>query len=55
LGEDLHHDKLPDPTVDMIRHLTARVVSLEASMGRMNANEYMAPEDEWVESGGSHI
>ncbi len=55
-GEDLQHNKLPDPTVDMIRHLTARVVSLEASLSRMNANEYSTEvADVWVDVGGSHI
>ncbi|HEX9117946.1 MAG TPA: serine O-acetyltransferase EpsC [Anaerolineae bacterium] len=55
-GEDLHHNQLPDPTVEMIRHLTARVVSLEASLSRMNVNEYSTEAaDAWVDVGGSHI
>src|SRR5512136_2647171 len=36
-GEDLEHNRLPDPTVDLLRHLTARVVSLEATVTRMES------------------
>lgn len=55
--EDLHHDKLPDPTADIIRHLTARVVSLEASMSHLEASNgrFAEPDDVWVDVGGSHI
>ncbi len=55
-AEDLHHDKLPDPTVEMLRHLTARVVSLEATVAHLQADEGALREtaDAWVEIGGSH-
>ncbi len=55
-GEDLEHNKLPDPTVDMLRHLTARVVSLEATVSRMESDAYSTDTaDAWVEVGGSNI
>ncbi len=49
--EDLHHDRLPDPTVDMLRHLTARVVALEASMQRVQLDEDPRQADAWVTVG----
>jgi serine O-acetyltransferase len=55
--EDLHHDRLPDPTADTIRNLTARVVSLEATLNRLEATNgfLVGVDDVWVDAGGSHI
>ncbi len=49
--EDLQHNKLPDPTADMLRHLTARVVSLEATLSRLEASQAQQAEaeDVWVD------
>jgi serine O-acetyltransferase len=53
--EDLHHDQLPDPTVDTLRHLTARIVSLEHTVSELRLEDDPQTADAWVESGGSHI
>jgi serine O-acetyltransferase len=53
--EDLQHDRLPDPTVEMIRHLTARVVALEHTVRELHLEDDRQMADAWVESGGSHI
>ena len=53
--EDLQHDRLPDPNDELLRHLTARVVALEASMSHMHLEDDPRTADAWVESGGSHI
>ena len=52
---DLQHDRLPDPNVDMLRHLTARVVALESSVQHLRLDDDHRTADAWVESGGSHI
>ena len=50
--EDLEHNRLPDPTVEMLRHLTARVVSLEATVSRMDAvGDAQETADAWVGAG----
>jgi serine O-acetyltransferase len=55
-GEDLEHNKLPDPTLDLLRHLTARVVSLEATVTRMESEDYSTESaDAWVDVGGANI
>jgi len=54
-GIDLQHDRLPDPNSDLMRHLTARVVALEASMAHLRLDDDPRTADAWVESGGSHI
>lgn len=54
-GVDLQHDRLPDPNSDLLRHLTARVVALEASMSHLHLEDDRTTADAWVESGGSHI
>jgi serine O-acetyltransferase len=55
-GEDLQHNKLPDPTLDMLRHLTARIVSLEATVQHLSEDSYSTETaDAWVDVGGSHI
>jgi serine O-acetyltransferase len=41
--EDLRHDRLPDPTAETLRHLAARVVSLEATMAQVQGA--LIPED----------
>lgn len=53
--EDLHHDRLPDPTVDTLRHLTSRIVSLERTVSQLQLEDDEQTADAWVESGGSHI
>ena len=56
--EDLQHDRLPDITVEMLRHLTARVVSLEATVNELHLEDDARTADAWVdgaESGGSSI
>ncbi len=54
-GIDLQHDRLPDPNTELFRHLTARVVALEASMAHLRLGDDRSTADAWVESGGSHI
>jgi serine O-acetyltransferase len=53
--EDLHHNQLPDPTVDTLRHLTARIVSLEHTVSELRLEDDLQTAEAWVESGGSHI
>jgi serine O-acetyltransferase len=53
--EDLRHDRLPDPTVEMLRHLTARVVALEHTVRGLHLEDDRQTADFWVESGGSYI
>lgn len=53
--EDLHHDRLPDPTVDTLRHLTARLVSLEQTVKQLRLDDDAQTAEAWVEGGGSHI
>ena len=52
---DLQHDRLPDPRSELLRHLTARVVSLESSFRHLQLEDDRQAADAWVESGGSHI
>jgi serine O-acetyltransferase len=52
---DLQHDRLPDPNSDLLRHLTARVIALEASITHLRLDDDRRTADAWVESGGSHI
>ena len=53
--EDLQHNRLPDITVEMLRHLTARVVALEATVNELHLEDDGHMADAWVDSGGSHI
>jgi serine O-acetyltransferase len=53
--EDLHHDQLPDPTVETLRHLTGRIVSLEHTVSQLRLEDDTLTAEAWVESGGSHI
>jgi serine O-acetyltransferase len=53
--EDLRHNQLPDPTVETLRHLTARIVSLEHTMNQLRLEEDEQTAEAWVESGGSAI
>jgi serine O-acetyltransferase len=53
--EDLQHNRLPDPNAEMLRHLTARVVSLEHSFRQLQLGDDRQVADAWVESGGSYI
>jgi serine O-acetyltransferase len=53
--EDLHHDRLPDPTVDTLRHLTGRIVALEHTVSQLRLEDDSQTAEAWVESGGSHI
>lgn len=52
---DLQHDSLPDPRNEVLRHLTARLVSLENSVRHLRLDDDRQTADAWVESGGSHI
>jgi serine O-acetyltransferase len=53
--EDLRHDRLPDPREETLRHLTARLVSLEHTVRELRLDDDEQMADAWVESGGSHI
>ena len=53
--EDLQHDRLPDPTVETLRHLTGRVVALEHTLHQFHLEDDRQMAEAWVESGGSHI
>jgi serine O-acetyltransferase len=53
--EDLQHNRLPDPNAETLRHLTARVISLEHSLRQFHLDDDHQIADAWVESGGSHI
>ncbi len=53
--EDLRHDRLPDPTVETLRHLTGRVVALEHILRSFHLEDDGQMAEAWVESGGSHI
>ncbi len=53
--EDLQHNRLPDPTAETLRHLTARVLSLEHSYRQLHLEDDRQTADAWVEGGGSHI
>ncbi len=56
--EDLQHDRLPDITAEMLRHLTARVIALEATVNELHLEDDAQTADAWVdtsESWGSSI
>ncbi len=53
--EDLQHNRLPDPNVEALRHLTARVVSLEHAVRQLQLSDDYRLADAWVADGGSHI
>jgi serine O-acetyltransferase len=53
--EDLHHDSLPDPREETLRHLAARLVALEHTVRELQLDDDEQMADAWVESGGSHI
>lgn len=53
--EDLQHNRLPDPNAETLRHLTARVLSLEHTFQQLRLEDDRQMADVWVESGGSHI
>jgi serine O-acetyltransferase len=54
--EDLQHNRLPDPTAETLRHLTARMVALEHTMHQFRLDDDRQTADAWVvDSGGSHI
>jgi len=53
--EDLQHNRLPDPNAETLRHLTARVISLEHAYRQFHLDDDHQIADAWVESGGSHI
>jgi serine O-acetyltransferase len=53
--EDLQHNQLPDPTVETLRHLTARIVSLEHTVNELALEDDAQTAEAWVESGGSAI
>ena len=53
--EDLQHHRLPDPTMDMVRHLATRIVSLEHVMHELHLEDDQEMAEAWVAGGGSHI
>jgi len=53
--EDLQHNRLPDPTMDMLRQLTARVASLEYCLRELGPEEEAHSFVAGVASKGSHI
>jgi serine O-acetyltransferase len=53
--EDLRHNQLPDPTADMLRHLTARIVSLEHTVSQLQLDDDAQTAEAWGENGGSAI
>jgi serine O-acetyltransferase len=53
--EDLAHNRLPDITAEMLRHLTARVVALEATVNELHLEDDLQTADAWVEAGGNDI
>lgn len=56
--EDLQHDRLPDPTMDLLRDLNARVARLEAGLEPPRLDESPPAAEIWVEDlagQGSHI
>ena len=53
--EDLQHDRLPDVTMDILRTLTARVVTLERNLQELSTGDEQHAIDEWTASDGSHI
>jgi serine O-acetyltransferase len=55
LREDLQHNQLPDPTTDTLRHLTARLISLEHTVNQLRLEDDVQTAEAWVESEGSAI
>jgi len=53
--EDLQHDRLPDPTMDMLRNLGARLLAMEHTIHGLHLEDDGQTADAWVASGGSHI
>ncbi len=53
--EDLQHDRLPDPNMDMLRNLAGRVVALEHTIHELHLEDDHQTADAWVAGGGSHI
>jgi len=53
--EDLQHNQLPDPTADTLRHLTARIVTLEHTLNQLRLEDDVQTAEAWVESEGSAI
>ncbi len=54
-SEDLQHDRLPDMTMDMLRTLAARVVSMEHTIQELHLEDSEQTADAWVADRGSHI
>ncbi|MFZ1472265.1 MAG: serine O-acetyltransferase [Anaerolineae bacterium] len=52
--EDLQHNRLPDPTMELLRELAARVVTLEGVAQALRLEDDRRMADAWVES-GAHI
>jgi serine O-acetyltransferase len=56
--EDLRHDRLPDPTMELLEGLSRRVQSLEETIGQSGLEDEVRMADAWAGSiaqGGSHI
>jgi len=54
LHEDLQHNRLPDPTMELLRDMGARVVALENVVQQLRLEDDRRMADAWVES-GAHI
>ncbi len=54
LHEDLQHNRLPDPTMELLREMGARVLALENVVQQLRLEDDRRMADAWVES-GAHI
>ncbi len=54
LHEDLQHNRLPDPTMELLREMGARVLALETVVQQLRLEDDRRMADVWVES-GAHI
>jgi len=54
LHEDLQHNRLPDPTMELLREMGARVVALENVVQQLRLEDDRRMADAWVD-GGAHI
>ena len=52
--EDLQHNRLPDPTMDLLREMGVRVMALENVVQQLRLEDDRRMADAWVES-GAHI
>ena len=52
--EDLQHNRLPDPTMELLREMSARMLALEHTVHMLQLDDDRQMADAWVDSGG-HI